>query len=688
MHTFERIPFHVKLYVGIMALLVASVISVTTFDVYEATDAAHLLGKDSLKITGDTMASALLMQHETLQEKLHGDLTIFRKEVAALGTPKLEARPSQPVTMVNQITKAQEKTEIPLLSAGDFDLFFGSTTLVDTVQATAQGADVTLFQVVDGKLLRIGTTVKKADGSRAIGTYIPGDSPVTQSILQGKTYTGRAFVVKEWYITVYEPLKDASGRVIGALFVGRPILSPAVRTFITGSSVAGTGYFFAYDAQGIIRIHPKLEGKNLFELPEIGELFRNHKEGFLEYPWEGETKVSYVRFIEPWNIFIGVGLKRSEILQGMDTEIIQKGFMVGSVIMVVGLVVAFLLVRGLQKPLRSLAEATGCIARGDYCVMVEYPAKDVIGDVTQRIGSMIETTRQVIGSLVETADIVDKNATELTLMAKTMGENAEAGRKGAFDAAAQATAVRERMAAVAAAMEQASANVSTVAAAAEQMSATITEIAANTERAKGVTHDAVAKAEITSQQLGELGRAAQEIGKVTETITAISSQTNLLALNATIEAARAGEAGRGFAVVANEIKELANQTAQATQEIHSRISAIQTAIGGTVANIGEVGQAISAIDEVVTTVAAAVEEQSVTTRDIADNVGQASAGLNEVVRTVAAANTMVDTMAQENAAMGARAAELTDHSKTVEMRAAEVTQKVVDLRAIIQRFKI
>ncbi|MBZ4648346.1 MAG: methyl-accepting chemotaxis sensory transducer [Desulfomicrobiaceae bacterium] len=233
------------------------------------------------------------MYSNSLQQKLLGDLAIFQKEITDMGTPKLGEKPIQPVTMVNQITKAQEKREIPLLSAGNFDLFFGDTTLVDQVQATAKGADVTLFQVVDGKLLRIGTTVKKADGSRAIGTYIPADSPVTQAILAGKTYTGRAFVVKEWYVTVYEPLKDGSGKVIGALFVGRPILTPEVRDFISGVKVAGSGYFFAYDSQGTVWVHPKLEGKNLFELPAIGELFRNHKEGVFGIPvgWRTQDRL-------------------------------------------------------------------------------------------------------------------------------------------------------------------------------------------------------------------------------------------------------------------------------------------------------------------------------------------------------------------------------------------------------------
>ena len=688
MTTFERIPFHVKLSVGIIGLLLASIAGMTFFAVREATDSAYELGKSAMKNAADTMAASLHMHHDVLQGKLASDLSTFQNIVREMGAAQLAARPTQPITMTNQITQAQEKTEIPVLSLGSIDILFGDTTLVDRVQALAKGADVTFFQMVEGKLLRLSTTVKKADGSRAFGTYIPGDSPVTQAILRGETYTGRAFVVKEWYVTVYAPLKDESGKVIGALFVGRPILSPEVRSYISGVKVADVGYFFAYDSKGTIWVHPKLEGKNLFELPTIGELFRNHKEGMIEYPWEGETKTTFVRYIEPWDLFVGVGLKRSEILQGADKAILTTNLLTGAGFLGASILITLFLVRGLQKPLRLLADATSCIAKGDYCVMVDYPAKDSIGAVAGAIATMIESTRNTIQSLAETADILDRNAAELTQMAKTMADNAEAGRSGTLFAASKAKEVRERMTSVAAAMEQASTNVATVAAAAEEMTATITEIAGNTERAKGVTNDAVAKAEITSRQLAELGQAAQEIGKVTETITAISSQTNLLALNATIEAARAGEAGRGFAVVANEIKELANQTAQATQEIHNRISAIQSAIGVTVHNINEVSAAISSINEVVTTVAAAVEEQSVTTRDIADNVGQASAGLSEVAGNVATTSTMMEAMAQENESMGIRSAELSEHSKTVESRAAEVTQKVLDLRSVIGRFKI
>ena len=172
------------------------------------------------------------------------------------------------------------------------------------------------------------------------------------------------------------------------------------------------------------------------------------------------------------------------------------------------------------------------------------------------------------------------------------------------------------LAQVATTAEQASNNVTVVAAATEEMSATVQEIAHNSEKARTITAQAVSQAAGANQTVDQLGQAALgEIGKIPETITEISEQTNLLALNATIEAARAGEAGKGFAVVAGEIKDLAQQTAKATEEIRQKIHMIQQSIGGTVAEIGQVSGVIQEVMDIVASTAAAVEEQATTTRE-------------------------------------------------------------------------
>ncbi|MBI3805821.1 MAG: methyl-accepting chemotaxis protein [Nitrospirae bacterium] len=193
----------------------------------------------------------------------------------------------------------------------------------------------------------------------------------------------------------------------------------------------------------------------------------------------------------------------------------------------------------------------------------------------------------------------------------------------------------ERLAStVSSASEQTSRNVQTVATAAEEMSATLKEIAKNVIKATQITSQAVQVASTTNQTIGKLGESSAEIGKVVKVITAIAQQTNLLALNAAIEAARAGEAGKGFAVVANEVKDLAKKTAKATEEIGQKIAMIQTDTKEAVSAIGEISEVISQINEIATTIAGALEEQTATTNEISRSVSEAARGTGEVSRSI------------------------------------------------------
>ena len=188
---------------------------------------------------------------------------------------------------------------------------------------------------------------------------------------------------------------------------------------------------------------------------------------------------------------------------------------------------------------------------------------------------------------------------------------------------------------VSAASEQVNKNVEVVASGAEEMSASIREIAKNSSEAAKIAKQAVSVSKSADGTIKELGDSSVEIGKVIKVITSIAQQTNLLALNATIEAARAGEAGKGFAVVANEVKELAKQTAQATEDISQKIGAIQTGSKGAVEAIGEVGTIIGQINDISNTISAAVEEQTATTNEISRNVGEAAKGSAEIAENIA-----------------------------------------------------
>jgi methyl-accepting chemotaxis protein len=191
---------------------------------------------------------------------------------------------------------------------------------------------------------------------------------------------------------------------------------------------------------------------------------------------------------------------------------------------------------------------------------------------------------------------------------------------------------------VAAASEEASANVDSVAAAAEEMSTSVTEIGRQVHDSSRIAGDAVKQADSTNARINELSKAAGRIGDVVKLITAIAEQTNLLALNATIEAARAGESGRGFAVVASEVKALAEQTAKATDEIGTQIAGMQAATLDSVAAIQEIGATITRIAEIASTIASTVEEQGAATSEIARNVGEAAKGTAEVADKITQVN--------------------------------------------------
>jgi methyl-accepting chemotaxis protein len=238
----------------------------------------------------------------------------------------------------------------------------------------------------------------------------------------------------------------------------------------------------------------------------------------------------------------------------------------------------------------------------------------------ERAERLAEGMKRTLEAINQNAQALASSSEELTAVSQQMSSNSE-------ETSAQANVV-------ASASEQVSKNVATVATSAEEMSASIKEIAKSANEAARVATAAVKAAEDTNRTVAKLGESSIEIGKVIKVITSIAQQTNLLALNATIEAARAGEAGKGFAVVANEVKELAKQTAAATEDISGKIDAIQADTKQSVAAIGEIGAVIGQINDFANTIASAVEEQSATTNEIARNANEAAKGSMEISENI------------------------------------------------------
>ena len=327
----------------------------------------------------------------------------------------------------------------------------------------------------------------------------------------------------------------------------------------------------------------------------------------------------------------------------------------------IGAAGALLIVRSISGSIGGMISLLLEIAKNNLVAEdISVTTNDEIGQAGLALNKMKNNLQAVVQSIAGNALQVEGASEELSKTSQQITANSE-------ETSAQAKVVSN-------AAQQVSQNLQTVATGAEEMGSTIKEIAKNATEAAKVATGAVRVAENTTATVSKLGDSSTEIGQVIKVITSIAQQTNLLALNATIEAARAGEAGKGFAVVANEVKELAKETAKATEDISRKIEAIQTDTKAAIDAIANISEVINQINDISNTIATAVEEQNATTNEMARNVSEAAHSSGEITSNIAG-------MAQ--------AAESTSHGAGDTQKAAEqLVQTSAELRRLIEQFKV
>ncbi|MBN1172874.1 MAG: HAMP domain-containing protein [Micromonosporaceae bacterium] len=306
-----------------------------------------------------------------------------------------------------------------------------------------------------------------------------------------------------------------------------------------------------------------------------------------------------------------------------DAQDTARNLTIAVIILGIALALAlgWLIGRSVRRPVQSLVTAIGQLAKGDLTVRIPVSSRDEIGRMAESLQQAVTAIRQTIGQVVQSADRLTKSVGGLATTSQQVSDAAQSTTTQAAEVAHTA--------------QEISGSVTTVAASTEEMDSSIREIARNTTQAVEMGSEAVNAAEEANRVVGELGASSVEIDNVVRAVTSIAGQTNLLALNATIEAARAGEAGKGFAVVAGEVKDLAQETARATEDISHRVELIQADTRRAVDVIARIADVVHRINSHQTSIATSVEEQTAVSSEIGRNIHEAARGTDQIAHTIA-----------------------------------------------------
>jgi methyl-accepting chemotaxis protein len=452
---------------------------------------------------------------------------------------------------------------------------------------------------------------------------------------------------KRLTLTIARPVAGTEGL---AGVAGADLDLSRVTDFLGGMALDGNGYAFLMDADGTVLVYPDAS-KVLKKLDPAVDPTRTDQ---LSADGDAMTSFFPIKGLPSAQWYVGITMDRAKIMAPLnDFRRTLTLSVIGTVIVLLAMVGA-LIYRLVARPITQITAAMRRLADGDLaCDIPAQGRSDEIGAMAEALlvfrHNMAENVRLAAEQEAMSARTEEEKRQSMLLLAdgfegavggviQAVAKEAEDMERRAQDMTRVADRTGQLAGTVAAATEQTSANVQTVAAATEELSISIGEISRRVGDSSKIAHDAVAVADRANGKVEGLAAAVERIGAVVELINSIASQTNLLALNATIEAARAGEAGKGFAVVASEVKQLANQTAKATEDIASQVAAIQSATGEAVQEIKQVGRIIATIDEASTSIASAVEEQGAATREISRNVQQAAQGTQEVAENIADVN--------------------------------------------------
>lgn len=488
----------------------------------------------------EDISSILTVMLEEKQTKVNSSLNVAHELFYKQG--EITHKSTLTVEAVNQITKEKKNVEIDDWKI-DKQSIYKNYDFVDKIQELT-GETVTIFQKIPDGYLRISTNVKKLDDTRAVGTFIPNDSPVIQTIERGETFKGRAFVVNDWYLTAYEPI-IVDNEIKGILYVGvKEKEYSNLKPIFSSKKYFESGYPFMVQDNGVLTIHPSLEGENVSEKTFFKQLAESEGSGKSRYKWpetgDGKWKWQYFTYFEPYKSYISVSVYEEDLFSHLSTlqTLIGLSTIVAAIVVIV---LVILITRPITRSIRDAISKAEEIASGNLNVNFDLYRYDEVGILLQALNSMTIKLRDIVGNIIEGSNNLANASTQLSIGAQTL-----------------ATGNSEQ----AAVSEEVSSSI-------EQIAAHIKQTTANAQE----THEISGKTSNNIREGHESSHhsfiAMKKIADKIQIINDIAFQTNILALNASVEAARAGEHGVGFSVVASEVSKLAARSKEAALEINA-----------------------------------------------------------------------------------------------------------------------
>ncbi len=685
----EYMGFGKKLYLGSLGAILITILIIAGVNFFQSKQSFLARGKAGIQSVSDVLLKTVETRYALQQDKMAADMGMLVSESQAAGKPMVVETRTVDMQISDVQTQETATLTIPKLIFG-LEFVTGEYAIVDKVGRFSD-AEIAIFQMFDNKLIKVSTSVENEDGSRPVGTYYGPDSIVFAAISAGSSHEMRTGTGKNMGLQIFAPFRESiDQKIAGAYSVVSPIFTPDLQELIQEITVNGSGYSFVADAEGRILVHPDAAVVVDQKVQDFtnGQAILETEAGFAEFQQGDQTYYAFVNHFTPWDLFFVVAVSEAELMAGVNRQIITTAGISGCIALLIGALIIAVMNRQLMTHMKGMADLARAVAEGNFQHTFSYKAKDAIRDTVTSMNEMVAGLAAMVKDLNAGVDTLSDASGELNRISDDMGTGADTSVARVNSVASAAEQMSMNMDSVAAAMEEAATNVKTVSEGTRDMQTSLDRVAENSGKTRDITVKAVDRARLTSERVQKLDRAAEEIDKVTDTIASISSQTNLLALNATIEAARAGDAGKGFAVVANEIKDLASQTAGATEEIADNIREIKEQIQGAVNEIEDISTIINDINQFVGENARAIASQSDTTRAMTENIGQVSAGIQEVNENVAQSSQVAGQVASEISDVLSAAENIRSLSDNVKQKAGTLDQVITRLRTMTERFKL